>query len=428
MKYLVFLVPAAGWATFVFFRPKTAFLTLFFSYLTVFYVPIFRMGPITVSIADFLFVIFLLSYGTMSIVRERHRFPFFASPVAIMAVLGYILIMSIIPAVVALAQSLPLQAVTPWVRTLQFFSFFLIASHVFYHEDIQTEGLFRTITAVILVNLLVGGSQYIDFGTTTVQRLNIAPNLLISIRSSGLFLNPNVFGVTVTLLSFAAIGLDRNESTRHGLFVLTALAGGFLSGSRTAIAVTIVLCIVYYALDRGDSVIVQPIFLILSISGALILGLTTQVWESRIATGVGNFLKTGSIESLARRFDFWERAIRLYQRDGFAAVPPTVIYEGLVVDNFYLSMLLQAGLVGTFIVLLMYLSVVKTAIASMKMSAAFAGAVLFVTVGIGVSNATMGAGNVPGIQVIFWTLSGSLVGVVPRSGREDGGNHHSNRY
>jgi O-antigen ligase len=84
----------------------------------------------------------------------------------------------------------------------------------------------------------------------------------------------------------------------------------------------------------------------------------------------------------------------------------------LVVDNFYLSVLLQAGVPGLVIVVALYLYVLRTATASFERLPAFAGAMVFVTVGIVIGNMTMEAGNAPGVQVVFWTVLGALVGTV----------------
>jgi O-antigen ligase len=412
MDLLVFLVATNAWAAFAYRYSRVAFLVLFGSYLTAFYVLVFGVSPVDISIADIMFIVFLISYGAKSVIENRYLLPLPRYSVVNVVVPAYVAVMALLPAVVGLVGSLPSRTVTPGLRNLQYLSLFPVTAHVFHYEDVPASWLYRAVTVIVSVNMSVAIFQY--FGLDALVSAGPGPfqRVMIAVRPTGLLANPNVFGVVMTLLSFVAVSLRRDRGTTDGLLILVAFLAGFLSGSRTAVVVAGVLCVVYYARYRSDSVLTQPGFLLAAIAGGAVLGVTGWLARSRIVTAVVRLFREGTVSSLTIRFDLWERAIRLYWTNGAVGVPPTVAYEGLVVDNFYLSVLLQAGVPGLVIVVALYLYVLRTATASFERLPAFAGAMVFVTVGIVIGNMTMEAGNAPGVQVVFWTVLGALVGKV----------------
>lgn len=172
-------------------------------------------------------------------------------------------------------------------------------------------------------------------------------------RSTGLFLNPNEFGMwSVLAVLFGAICLRRSQ---RAVTILLGVLGILGSQSRTAWACLALIAVVYAltaaAMPRVAKKAVaavaaaSPVVVVLAL-----LGVFPRLVESnsvdRLASGLGVF--SGGVsadENLEGRYLGWARAHAVAQEYVFGTLGPPQIKLGGSIDNQYVSLYLQGGVI-----------------------------------------------------------------------------------
>lgn len=175
---------------------------------------------------------------------------------------------------------------------------------------------------------------------------------VISSRSTGLFLNPNEFGLwSVLAVIFGALYLDNRKRL---VAVFFGTVGVFTSQSRTAWLAFALLLLAYMVsvLRRPRAARAGFITMLLMGVGAgvlALLGVFSRLVEagavSRFNSGIGALLGGGAGEdaNLSGRYVGWERAADFVQNYAFGTLGPPQLKFGGSIDNQFVSYYLQGG-------------------------------------------------------------------------------------
>lgn len=175
---------------------------------------------------------------------------------------------------------------------------------------------------------------------------------VISSRSTGLFLNPNEFGLwSVLAVLFGALYLQKR---RQAISVVLGLLGVFASQSRTAWLALALLVLVYLGsfvvrpriANPGlvRIVLATPVVVVVALLGVFPKLVETGA-VSRFTTGLGALTGGGASEDadLAGRYVGWARAREFVQDYALGTLGPPQLKFGGSIDSQFVSYYLQGG-------------------------------------------------------------------------------------
>lgn len=187
---------------------------------------------------------------------------------------------------------------------------------------------------------------------------------LISSRSTGLFLNPNEFGLwSVLAVIFGALYLERS---RQVITILLGALGVFASQSRTAWLTFVLLVLAYMVSLLRRPRIASASFMTITLASVAVLfvafsGVFSRLVEagavSRFNTGL-SVITGGGLSgdaNLSSRYVGWYRALEFIQSYTFGTLGPPQLKFGGSIDNQFVSYYLQGGvlLIAAYIWMLM---------------------------------------------------------------------------
>lgn len=188
------------------------------------------------------------------------------------------------------------------------------------------------------------GAEAIMAWDASAQRA-LSEDYVIVSRSTGLFVNSNVFGLWSALAVVLMVSFYSGWRLILGLSV--ALLGVYSSQSRTAwlaLAVAAVVALAWHLyLGRIDKVVVPMVGLmvcggVLYLTGAF-SGLVEVGAQTRLASALG-----GQDENLLGRFDAWRAILKTLDAYPLGTWGPPQMIVGQSIDNQYLAMWAQGGL------------------------------------------------------------------------------------
>jgi hypothetical protein len=176
---------------------------------------------------------------------------------------------------------------------------------------------------------------------------------VLSARSTGLFLNPNEFGMwSVLAVIFSAVYLRKSKRL---LGVILGALGVICSQSRTAWTALLVLLIGYLVASIVMSGLAKRAILVILLASPLVtilalLGVFSRLVEAnsttRLLSGLDVLTQGASADpNLAGRYDAWGRVRALAAEYTFGTLGPPEIKFGGSIDNQFASFYLQGGVI-----------------------------------------------------------------------------------
>lgn len=254
-------------------------------------------------------------------------------------------------------------------------------------------------------------SWAIEWDRSSQAALNEA--YIISNRSTGLFVNANLFGMWSCVALVFSFTLLRGKQRAAGVFL--SVVGVLGSQSRTALAVVVVLALVHLLRVLRDGKLagataVTLTFVLPAAIGAWLLGWLTPILEAgyltRIQSGLG--VASGGVESdvnLDARTDAWRRALDFSSQYPFGTWgPPEKLFGGFI-DNEYVSLYVQ----GSILMVLAYVAALLSPLLLARRGVPHSGALAVVAVSIALFSLTMAPLEAVGAAALVWLMVAACV-------------------
>lgn len=235
-------------------------------------------------------------------------------------------------------------------------------------------------------------------------------------RSTGLFINANVFGLWSCGAVLAGAVLMRGWPRR--VSVILGVLGVVGSQSRTAwIGLAILVVIALVRMLRSErlamtgliaTIMLAPVLAILWMSGVV-----GQLAEAnllvRLASGF-SALSGGGDDNLTARVDAWAIALDFVEKYPLGTFGPPQALFGSFIDNQYVSLLLQGGL----LLVIAYLILLFSPLVLAKRQVRFAGALGVASILLAISSWTMLPVEIPSAVTPLWLIAAAALGSVAR--------------
>jgi len=372
-----------------------------------------------VSPIDFLFFSYICYHGLASLKGSEIRFTYRRDLFGVLAT--FVSIVLILPLLTVLAGDWGFSVLTPGIRHVQWLCFIVLG----YRISRRRQGVALQLLAVaaalsVLLNLGYSTLQYAMF----VGIFDTLPNhgyfagrqtWFYSWRATGFLLNPNHLGMA-TAVAGGVLFSAYNHLQAYRKLLLGALGAVpivlVMSGSRTGILMMVSSVLIVSALRRDSHRdlaravrIGTPVAGFGVAVGALYVPKVRRRLVSLLHVFAGNF---DAVPHLTQRFVQWNKAIEFYMTGPvYGTLVASTFTTDIVTENFYLNMLIQAGIVGLLVPLLLYLVVVRIGLQLHRWNNhPISWCMVATTVAIAIGNITAYAMLLPPISAYFWTILG----------------------
>ncbi|WP_171908140.1 O-antigen ligase family protein [Natrialba sp. SSL1] len=379
-----------------------------------------------VSLFDVLFFLFVLIL-ILSILKNNKNIFLPKDDSLLLMLMLYLLIVISLPFIGVVFHGYGFSRVTPSIRYFQWFLFLPIVVYLYVYEGLEHEHIILSLGIAAVSQTGYGLLQYIEH----YEMISSLPHHTLleahtdrtdyNTRSIGFFRNPNRYGILMSFfgLIFSSLYIQGRKCPFLYL-TLVSLLGVVLSGSRTALIAFLIPLIVYFIFLFGR---LQSLFKFTTIVAIPILGI---VFLSSEYISGGRFSEMylllrgdiSEVSTLVARFENWNAAIDAYQTHS-----PTLVFRdvtGTPTDNYYLSILIQAGFIGPIVIVLMYLSIILWSLRiHFNQQNVYSDIVIVITLSILLANLTMSAFASPFTQILFWTYLGFLTATVQANAQKN---------
>jgi hypothetical protein len=311
---------------------------------------------------------------------------------------------------------------TPGLRMAQWISYGVFAGILYHRQRLTETDLLKLASAVIIIQTAYAGLQQLEFvGLLTLPHHSYFADRntwFIWGRSTGLFVNPNRYGILMAVLiplPLIASLRDQNRIRWEILVIaVVGLVGLMMSGSRTGMLMAIAGISLYgLKATRTHPASLAGVILLLSPFVVIIDSITDGKISSRfgqiLSVLSGDFDSSGS---LVARFEFWESAISYAVTDG-----PSIVHRAYVseidhaVDNVFITLFVQAGIIGPVIYGLLLVGIVvfthRTALIDTDSIIPRFASLIVIMVAIGSTLAEVIA--YPYVSMILWIVTGVAI-------------------
>lgn len=234
----------------------------------------------------------------------------------------------------------------------------------------------------------------------------LSVDYVLSARSTGLFLNPNEFGMwSVLAVIFGAVHL---RGSKRLLSVLLGVVGVICSQSRTAWAALAVLVVGYLVASVIVSGLAKRTVLVVLLASPVVtiltlLGVFSRLTETnsttRLLSGLDVLTQGVSADAnLAGRYDAWARVRALAAEYTFGTLGPPGVKFGGSIDNQFASFYLQGGV----ILVLTYVLALAAPFVLMHRGVPYAGALALMTGTIAIYSYTAAPIDSSAASALLW--------------------------
>jgi len=376
-----------------------------------------------VSPIDFLFFSYICYHGLASLKSSEIQFTYQSDLFGVLA--AFVSIVLLLPLVAILIGDWGFGVLTPGIRHVQWLCFIVIGDRISRRRrGVALQLLSIAAALTVLLNLGYSTLQYAMF----VGILETLPHhgyfagrqtWFYSWRATGFLLNPNHLGMATAVAGGVLFSAYSHLQVYRKL-LLGALGAVpivlVMSGSRTGILM-MVSSVLIVSILRQDyhRDLARAIRISTSVAGlgvavsALYVPKIRGRLVSLLQVFAGNF---DAVPHLTQRFVQWNKAIEFYMTGPvYGTLVASTFTTDIVTENFYLNMLIQGGIVGLVVSLLLYLVVVRIGLQLHRWkNHPISWCVVATTVSIAIGNITAYAMLLPPISVFFWTILGVSYG------------------
>jgi len=296
-------------------------------------------------------------------------------PAAIWAMLPFVLMATLLPAIGVLAVDWPYSYASPGLRTLQWGSFALFA--YFLAQQYSTGWVIKHVVVVMVLAAVVHmGYSLIQLGyyLGVLDRSWILLDDIFAIlhentwffypRLTGLQVNPNSYGmysalVFLIVLSMYLVRADMGRRVFWNVALMVALFGLLFSASRSAyLGIMVAFFILFMVIWFGArQIAARGLLLSFKLFFIGVLGLIAlwPVFPEKLRGRLTRFLDVFSVGAaadinLAKRVEEWQWLWQLYVSDyPFGTWAPTSYVTGSSVDSFYMVTVVQGSPIFTLL-------------------------------------------------------------------------------
>lgn len=405
-----------SWMLLIFRSKGVAFTVLFFSYLTINnWVSLDVTGDGTfVSILDIFFAIFVLAI-VVEILLYEVRFVLPNDPSLIISSLSFMAVMIGFPVLGIILRGYSIGFLTPGIRYFQWFLFFPLTAYLRWTSRLSVHRVLRVFVAIALVHTSYATLQMVEIHLVNFyflphHKIFSAEHKPIYNRAMGLFLNPNHFGILMSLIGLVSTAsFVSRRSVLDGGIVLISLYGIIISESRAALVVLIGSLLALFPLLQR-SVLKS----LVRFSPLTIFSVVPILFDPHLVSRFASISlilkgKWGHVHSMAAKLQMWEQSLSIYfaHEPVGTLVAPTILYD-LAIDNYYLAVFTQTGFLGLLSLISLYVFIFRYG-ARQKLSGCqtpFPFSLALVSVAVALGSIVMNLLAYPIVAIFLWTLVG----------------------